>query len=152
MIGSITQVQQQMAAIEKRRKKDRHPGPALTAAHEADRACLEAECDGQGHCDGKPMAGKAAIPGLEAQPGPGSFTEPGQVSPEDFQRGPLQEGHAATSPLHGPPNTSPVPPQVRDMLTPLGARVTGGGPIAGGIRDHQARAAMPPRPVAAGGL
>jgi hypothetical protein len=114
MIGSITQVQQEMAAAEKRRKA-RKDHAALTPAHTADEAFVEAGCGPEGHCDAAPMgagdARKAAIRGLEAKRGPGTSMEPGKIGPEDFQRPYVEAGHAARSPLAAPPRVSPLPPE-----------------------------------------
>jgi hypothetical protein len=145
--------------MSKKKPKGKHRGQAegrrepLTAAHAADRAQVEAECGPDGQCDDRPVTGKAAIAGLEAEPGPGAFTEP--VFPpgaEAFARPYLDTGRAAPSPQQGMPNTAPLPPQHPGILAPLpqsaAAAVVGTGPAAAGIAAHQARAAqsMPPVP------
>ena len=97
---------------------------------------------------------KAGILGLEAERGPGRSMQPGQIKPEDFQRGPLGSGHAAVSPQHGAPNTSPLPPVGRGILTPVELPSVPGlaghnGPIVQAMAAHQARA-VPSRPPARG--
>jgi hypothetical protein len=147
---TLSGMQQQMADLEKRR---RHREP-MTAAHAADEAAMEAECAGEGHCDDRPLAAgedarKAAIPGLEAERGPGTSLEPGSIVPEDFQRPYVETGHASRSPLAGPPNVNPLPPEGRGILRPVelpGAPVVAGhpGPVMATLRQHQAKAQMRP--------
>lgn len=149
MIGSVSEFQQQLAA-----QKCREP---LTPAHAADEAALEAQCGPDGRCDSKPVTGEAArkaIAGLEAEPGPGTFPKPRTIRPEDFRRGYLEAGHAARSPMAAPPNTAPLPPAPRGVLTPVQLpgtpAVTGSaGPAMQGIAAHQARA-VTSRPPARG--
>ena len=153
---TISGMQQQMADLEKRRKhRAREP---ITPAHAADEAALEAQCGPDGHCDSKPVTGedarKAAIPGIEAEPGPGTSTQPGQIKPEDFRRPYVEAGHAARSPLAQPPRESPLPPAERGVVTPVqlpGMPVLAGhnGPIVQAMAAHQARA-IPSRPPARG--
>jgi hypothetical protein len=112
---------------------------------------------------------RKAIAGLDAEPGPGTFREPGTISPEDFRRGYEHPGHAAPSPQSGPPCDFPVPqgqpaaedftraylqpghaaasPAVRDSGMPQHApsplpQVHGTGPAAAGIAAHMARYSM----------
>jgi len=126
---TITGMQQQMADIEKRRRKHREPPaePCLTPAHEADAAALTAQCAPPGHCDSKSAeaAAKARAamphasgpgsgePGPEnargAYPGPGDFGRPDGIDPGEFTRGYLGQGHSAPSPQSGPPCDFPVP-------------------------------------------
>jgi hypothetical protein len=149
MIGSVTEAQAQMAAIEKKRKAKiklevERNGEPLTMAHaaaEGEQAAIERE-----------QAGKAAIPGIEAEPGPGRFAEPGRPGAEQFSRPYLSTGHGARSPQSGPPNAAPIPPPQPGVLTPLQMSavptVVGTGPVVQGLAQHQARAAatMPPMP------
>jgi hypothetical protein len=90
-----------------------------------------------------------------ATPGPGTAPEPGTIAPEDFGRGYLDAGHAANSPMAGPPNTPPMPPIPRGVVTPV--QLPGvtehaghGGPIMQALAAHQARAGIPVRPSADG--
>jgi hypothetical protein len=140
MIGSVTQAQQQMAAIEKKRKAKvkveiEREGEPLTMAH----AVAEGEQDAMARDASK------AITGRELNPGPGSFAEPSApAEPGTYSRPYISEGHGAESPMARPPNTSPLPPQARGQLAPLpmsaAASVTGTGPVARAIAAHQARA------------
>jgi len=109
------------------------------------------------------------IPGIEAQPGPGTAPPPGSIVPEQFRRGYEHPGHAAPSPQSGPACDYPVPegqpaaedftrpylqpghaaasPAARDSgmpqhaLSPV-AGVHGSGPGADAIRAHMSRFSM----------
>jgi hypothetical protein len=127
--------------------------PGLTGAHVADEAALRADCAGPGHCEDAPVPAEAAhksIPGLEADPGPGTFREP--VTPPEpgaYDRPYLDAGHAAPSPQHQPPNAAPLPPQGRGILRPVelpGAPAVAGhaGPGMTSLAKHMAQAAMRP--------
>jgi hypothetical protein len=127
----------------------------LTPAH----AAAEAEADAMVEDRQAEAARKAVIPGLEADPGPGTFTDP--VMPPaagQFVRPYLDAGHCAPSPQHQAPNPAPVPPGQPGVVTPLQVQVqavptvTGTGPVVAGLAAHQARAAksMPPMPPARG--
>ena len=145
--------------MSKKKSKGKHHGRGqaeggqapLTPAH----AVAEAEMAQSGRPDAE-AACKAAIPGLEADPGPGRFTEPGLPGAEAFSRAYLDAGHSAPSPQQGPPNVAPVPPGPLGVLTPLQMSavptVVGSGPVVQGLAQHQARAAqsMPPMPPARG--
>ncbi len=162
-------MQQQLADLEKRRKRDGRSREPMTPAHAADEAAMDAQCAGEGHCDTRPVTGEDARKAIEAQRGPGTFREPGPISPEDFRRGYLDAGHAAPSPLHEPPRDFPVPegqpsaedftrgylqpgraaasPAVRDSGMPQHApsalaQVHGTGPAAAGLAAHMARYSM----------
>jgi hypothetical protein len=146
IVGSVTDMQREMGLAapdligKGRRGKDREP--ALTAAHEI----AEAEFDGMdGEDEGRGREARKAISDIGAEPGPGRFTEPGSIEPQDFRRGPLDSGHAAVSPQQGPPNVPPLPPQGRGILEPLPQSATPvvaghAGPITDTIKAHQARA------------
>jgi hypothetical protein len=171
VIGSVSEFQQQLAAQQAaigRRRKD-HTREPMTPAHAADEAAMEAACAGEGHCDSRPLTGEDARKAIEAQRGPGTFREPGPISPEDFRRDYLDAGHAAPSPLHQPPRDFPVPegqpaaedftrgylqpghaaasPAARDSGMPQhqlsgSLAVHGTGPAAAGIAAHMARYSM----------
>ena len=132
--------------MSKKKSKGKHHGRSvaeegarepLTAAHVAAEAEIAAECGPEGHCDAGPVTGedarKAAIPGIEAQEGPGTFTEPGLPGPGDFSRPYLDAGHSAPSPQHQAPNVAPLPPAQPGVLTPLQMsavpHVVGIGPV-----------------------
>ena len=76
--------------------------------------------------------------------------QPGKIEPEDFRRGPLDSGHAAVSPMHGPPNVNPLPPEDRGTLRPLvmpgQPAVSGSGPVVQGLAAHQACVLSSPLP------
>lgn len=124
--------------------------PALAGARDAAQAEMNA-----GHAEAE--AARKAIAGLEADPGPGSFREPGAIEPQQFSRPYLDTGHSAASPQHGPPNLSPMPPEGRGILTPLELSaepvvVGSAGPITASMAQHRARAAasMPSMPIPRG--
>jgi hypothetical protein len=154
MIGSLTDIQREMADVEKRRKhRQAQPAervghapaaeaPGLTAAH----AVAEAETTAGGDATAGRAAGagKASCENLDATPGPGRFGEPGTIEPSDFRRRYLEAGHAAVSPQHGPPTADPLPPEGRGILRPLrfpsAPEVAGTGPGVAAIAQHVARA------------
>jgi hypothetical protein len=158
---TVTQVQQEMAAAEKRRKdKDRpgrdvrQPEELLTPAHEVAQA--EHDVMDAGRDDGG-QAARKAMTDRGAYDGPGTFTEPGTPpGAESFARPYLDTGHAAPSPQHQPPNVAPLPPQGRGILEPLpqsaAAVVVGTGPGADAMAAHQARAeaTVPRMPIPRG--
>ena len=138
--------------MSKKKSKGKHHGRGqaeggqapLTPAH----AVAEAEMAQSGRPDAE-AACKAAIPGLEADPGPGRFTEPGLPGAEAFSRAYLDAGHSAPSPQQGPPNVAPVPPGHPASLPRCRCPPCPGGgqrPVVQGLAQHQARAAqsMPP--------
>jgi hypothetical protein len=149
---TVSGMQQQLADLEKRRK-DRKDREALTPAHAAYEGFVEAGCAGEGHCDSRPLTGedaRKAIAGLEAEPGPGTFREPGTIGPEDFQRPYVETGHASRSPTAAPPNVNPLPPEGRGILRPIelpGTPVVVGhpGPMAATLAAHQAKVQLRPR-------
>jgi hypothetical protein len=67
------------------------------------RAADEDERQGQADAD----LGKAY---RDAYAPPASYPLPFRVSPEDFRRGPVREGHGALSPGHEPPLSFPGRP------------------------------------------
>jgi hypothetical protein len=144
---TVTEALQDLAAIEKaRKKKDREAAEpeALTPAHEAAQAEADAMMDSE--------TTAKAISDIGCDPGPGTFAEPGMIGPEDSRRPYLGDGHSAASPQQGPPNTAPLPPQHPGILQPLQQSavpaVAGSGPVVQGLAQHQARAArnMPTMP------
>jgi hypothetical protein len=86
--------------------------------------------------------------------GPGTFTKPGAVTPEQADRPYISDGHASRSPVGGPPDVSPLPPQGRGILTPLAMpglpAVSGTGPIAETMARHKARAISTRPPIPGG--
>lgn len=157
---TITGLREDLAAIEKRRKgKARERDDALTAAHAAEEAGMEAMRGENGRSDGdaEAEAARKAISDIGCTDGPGMFGEPGMIEPGDFRRGPLDSGHAAISPQHAAPNVPPMPPQGRGILEPvpmpgLPEVVGHNGPILAGMMQHQARATatMPSMPIPRG--
>jgi hypothetical protein len=154
----ITEVQNDMAAEKRRRdKKDRDE--ALTAAHAAEEAGMEAMRgeNGRSDGDGEAEAARKAIADIGCEPGPGVFGEPHDMAPAgSYDRPYLHDGTAAPSPMHQAPNPNPLPPEGRGILTPLPqsaeAVVAGpglNGPIMQGMAAHQARAGatMPRMPI-----
>lgn len=151
---TISGFQQDLAAQKRHRDAKQREREALTAAHAADEAALEADCAGAGRCEDAPVSAEGArksIPGIEAEPGPGSFREPGTIGPEDFGRGYLDAGHAAPSPQQGAPNVAPLPPAHPGVLMPIqmpaAPEIAGhNGPIVQAMAAHQGRAmqSMPP--------
>lgn len=153
---TVTQLQQDMAMAEKRRKgKDRPAGPMTDAHVQAEAEMAEGERDaldrGAGEAARKTIADRGATdPGAEVMP-PHDMPDAGA-----WNRPYLETGTAAQSPQQGPPNVAPLPPQHPGILQPLPqsavATVVGTGPAAAGIAAHQARAAqsMPPMPPARG--
>jgi hypothetical protein len=143
---TLTKTRDDLAAIEKARKDrkraraDREP---LTSAHE----------QAQGEMDARAEDARKAYRDRGITAGPGTFTEPGTMTPEQVDRPYISDGHASASPLHQPPNQNPMPAQNRGVLTPVRMpgtpAVAGTGPIAAAIGRHQARAAatMPSLPV-----
>jgi hypothetical protein len=96
--------------MSKKGKKGKHE--ALTPAH----AVAEAEMAESGQPDGE-----AARKAIEAEPGPGRFTDP--VAPPaagQFDRPYLGTGHAAPSPQSGPPDTAPAPPPLQPGMPAAG--------------------------------
>jgi hypothetical protein len=114
---TVTQVQQDMAAIEKaRRKRDREGREALTPAHAAAEAEAEStrrESAAKGYGGPRASSPGSGKPGPQnargAYPGPGDFARPGDILPQDFTRPYLDQGHGAPSPQSGPPCGFPVP-------------------------------------------
>ena len=45
----------------------------------------------------------------DANPGPGTFPTPGELSPQRFRRPYISAGHGAASPGQDPPNSAPIP-------------------------------------------
>jgi hypothetical protein len=92
----------------------------------------------------------AARKAVEAEPGPGRFTEPSAPpGPDAFSRPYLDSGHAAPSPLHQGPNVNPLPPEGTGILRPVelpAAPVVSGhpGPMMTTLAVHQAKAQMRP--------
>ena len=130
MIGSVTEAQQQLAEIEKRRKRPAArvardqpaEGPAPSAAHEAARAGLEA-------VRAESSAKNYAARGAELGPGPADIAEPVQsVEPAHLRRGYLRDGHAAPSPAYEPARENPMPGLPRGF--PMEVRLPD-APIAG---------------------
>jgi hypothetical protein len=160
---NVTSVQREMAA-EKRKKdrkdRERETGSGdspMTPAHEV----AEAEMVEMGRDKGPDAeAARKAISDIGCTDGPGMFGEPHDMPPAgSYDRPFLDAGHSAPSPQHGPPNTSPMPPQGRGILTPLEQSpvpVVAGpglnGPIAATMAAHQARASatMPRMPIPGG--
>lgn len=161
MIGSVTQVQQEMAAIEKRRRARERAEEPLTEAHAADEAAMEgeqAERERQARMADTGEAGKAFTAEIGAVDGPAAAM-PGGPMPgaAAFDRGYLDSGRAAASPQQGPPNTSPSPPALPGVLTPVqmpGLLEVAGhdGPIVAAMGRHLARSAttMPVMPIPLG--
>jgi hypothetical protein len=149
VIGSVSQWQAQMAAIEKKRKIKikTDDDEALTPAHVA--AIAEAEAMARDSDDARKAYQDRGI-----TEGPGAFTEPGTPAPEDFARPYLDTGHAARPPRYGPPNVAPLPPAQPGILTPLPASavpsVVGAGPIAQAMAAHGARVGAFTPPTADG--
>jgi hypothetical protein len=145
---TVTQALQDLAAIEKaRKKKDREAAPeALTPAHEAAQAEADAMMDGE-------TAGKAISQIGCTDPGAG-IMDPHRMLPSDaYNRPYVESGTAAPGPGYQAPNVAPLPPQHPGILQPLPqspapAVVAGGGPVVAGLAQHQARAAQsaPPMP------
>ena len=162
MIGSVTGLQQDMAEIGKRRRKRRDQAAevpaALTDSHEIAAAGEDAAEDMP---DGD---GKAVHTG----PDPAMPAQAGEIAARDYRRGPLTDGHAAQSPMSGPPCGYPVPegqsgpdapgrpyigaghaaasPANTGMpprVVPAGLAVThGAGPMAAAIAQHQGAAGL----------
>jgi hypothetical protein len=129
MIGSVTEAQ---AAIRKAVAQD---AARESVAHGGTPHATEV-----GSGDPGPETARGS------RPGPGDFRQPGRVEAEDFRRPYIGEGHAAASPLAGPPNQSPMPPVGRGILTPValpGMPTLAGsdGPIVASMAAHQARSA-----------
>jgi hypothetical protein len=123
---SITEAQQQLSAIEKCRAarlqghelRGKQPD-AVTAAHDG--------AGGQGGVTDAEAAAKAyADRGIEL--GPDHGREPGHPQPADFDRGYLEQEHAARSPLAGPPRVNPMPGMTHRVLPdqPLAAAIPPG--------------------------
>jgi len=117
--------------------------PALTGAHEAARAGLDAE---------RAEAARRTIAGLEAEPGPGTFGEPAAPGgASQFDRGYIDAGHGAASAQSQGPNVSPLQHAQPGLLRPLEhvawdavPTVAGhGGPVTDAMRVHQGRAGLP---------
>ena len=150
MIGSVTDLQAQMLAVEKGRRKrmERERQAALTAAHQV----AQAEMDEGGEDAQKGFRDRGALEG------PGTFTEPAApAEPSAFRRPFIREDHAATSPQFEGPRVPPLPPGERGTVTqvqrPAAAVVAGSGPGVQSLSDYQARVglAMPvPQPPRGG--
>ena len=95
----------------KRRKRQEKAEPA-TAAHEA----------ADGHADAMREDGRLELDALKdyrqrgAHGGPGEPLVPGHPLPGNFDRMPLEEGHAAQSPQHEGPHADPIPMRVPGLL------------------------------------
>ena len=107
MIGSITEVQVQMAGLEKRRKDRGRVGRDLRDEPEVAAADRD-EADGQRAATETEHAGKAtSARGFEH--GPGEPVTPGRLEPDAVDRGYIDSGHAAESPQAGPARANPMP-------------------------------------------
>ena len=51
-----------------------------------------------------------------AHEGPGEPVIPGHPLPSSFDREPLEAGHAAQAPQHGPPRADPIPLRIPGLL------------------------------------
>lgn len=114
MIFSVTEMQAQALAAEKARRKreqrighdlraDEHTATAaaLTGAHEAAQAATE-------------HAGATKY-----REGPGRPVQPGHPRPGQYERGYIDQGHAADSPQHDEPNATPLPAAQPGRVSPL---------------------------------
>src|SRR4029077_11569636 len=138
VIGSVTQVQQEALAAEKRRrKKDRPERTGNDPASEVPPAVTGAHDMAEGRRDAMEAAEPArkAYRDVGAHQGPGHRMQPGTVAPEQFSRPYMDQGHAADSPQAGPPTANPMPPRPPGVLTPI---VLPGTPMAARIPPHVA--------------
>lgn len=91
---------------------------------------------------------------IGAEAGPGDGLEPGHPDPGDADRPLLEDGHAAASPQHDPPRTSPIHHAPRGYLAPIempsAALVAGEGPLVTAMAAHHARAAAVRPPIPQG--
>jgi hypothetical protein len=103
VIGSVTVFQQQMAGLEKRRKKHREREAAAIAADlarehgmslQAEREQAEAERAAAAGCE----PAEKAMADLGIHEGPGQPVTPGEIFPQDALRPYLAAGHAADAP------------------------------------------------------
>jgi hypothetical protein len=107
MIGSVTQYQQQMADLEKRRKHRDRIGHDLRDDGQV-RTGADDVADGSRDA----MAAEAAEhtrKSTVAPEGPGTCMEPGELRPQSVDRGYLEQGHASESPQAEAPRLNPMP-------------------------------------------
>ena len=168
LMFGITEIQQEMAAVEKRRKdkrdwKDRDAGglrEALSAAHEAEEAGMEAMRGENGRSDGDAEAGAArkAVSDIGCTDPGARIMQPHDMADADVYNRPyLESGTASPGPGYAPPVQAPLPPAGRGILEPtpmpgLPELAGHNGPIVASMAQHQARAAttMPSMPIPRG--
>lgn len=138
MIISVTQVQQEMAEIEKRRRRKHDQGQREHAEH-AEResggaATLGTHDVAEGFRRG--MEGEAADKAIAADPARPPMP-PEAVTPGRFRRPYDAAGHAAESPQADPPNVSPIPTLPAGVPVPIALP---GAPLAGRVHPLVAAA------------
>ena len=122
MIGSVTEVQAQMADLEKRRKKPERDRRDIVSA--------DTEAVGMGYLDAQQAAaddaeGTKSYHDRGAVQGPAQPVQPGHPEPADFGRPYVESGHAAESPQAQPPRQNPMPAMTHQVLPaePMAARI-----------------------------
>ena len=121
MIASVTQVQQEMLAAEKgRRKREQRERDGRDLANGARTAA-----DGYRDAQAAEAREAEALKTTVAPEGPGHFMQPGHLEPESVDRNYIEAGHASESPQAHDPRQNPMLGMVHAVLPtePMAARI-----------------------------
>lgn len=121
MIGSLTEARDQLAAIEKAKRRKRRESDDRDQADEEPAVVTGAHHMAEGYRDGMADEGDSQKGFAErgAVEGPGHNDEPGHAEAGDFRRGYIDAGHAADSPQAEPPRRNPMHHGAPGVLQPI---------------------------------